>query len=126
MSRYVLGIDQGTTGTFVCLMDEAGRAASTAYKTHQQIYPQANRVEQDPEELWRNACELMNRVIGEAKIKAEEIAGIGIANQGESLVMWDKQTGNAIYNVLVWQDARSQEYIDRLATDAEIAREVSQ
>lgn len=125
MGRYVLGIDQGTTGTFVCLMDESGQAISTGYKTHQQIYPQANWVEQDPEELWRNACVLINQVIVEAKIRAEEIAGIGIANQGESLVMWDRQTGKALYNVLVWQDTRTQEYTEQLACDIEIAKEVT-
>jgi glycerol kinase len=125
MTRYVLGIDQGTTGTFVGLMDEDGGIVRTAYKAHQQIYPQAGWVEQDAGELWQNACELINTVIVESRVSSGDIAGIGIANQGESVVMWDTQTGEPLYNVLVWQDSRTQAAVEQLATDGQVARDVA-
>src|SRR5947199_1840752 len=115
MKNLVLGIDQGTTGTYVCLMDASGVTVSKAYKAHPQIYPQPGWVEQDPLALWNNACELINQVVAGAKAR---IAGIGIANQGESVMMWDRLTGQPIYNVLVWQDTRTQEAIQRLAADS--------
>jgi glycerol kinase len=126
MTRYILGIDQGTTGTFVSLMNEAGDRIGQGDKAHRQMYPQAGWVEQDPDELWQNARDLINTVIRDAQIQASEIAGIGIANQGESVMMWDRQTGQPIYNVLVWQDTRTQEFIDQLATDQPLSQDVAQ
>jgi glycerol kinase len=126
MKQYVLGIDQGTTGTLVSLMNADGATVHSAYQTHQQFYPQSGWVEQDPEELWRNACKLINRVIDAAPVATAEIAGIGIANQGESVMLWDRQTGQPAYNVLVWQDTRTQAFIDQLAGDPHIAQEVVQ
>jgi glycerol kinase len=125
VSMYVLGIDQGTTGTFVGLMNDDGMTASKAYKTHGQIYPQPGWVEQDPLELWKNACELVNQVIGQGGIEAGEIVGIGIANQGESVMLWDKQSGKPVYNVLVWQDARTQAAVEVMAADRHAAQEVA-
>ncbi len=126
MTKYLLGIDQGTTGTFVSLMNQDGVTLSKGYKAHQQIYPQAGWVEQDADELWRNAVELINEVIRASQAQPAEIAGIGIANQGESVVMWDRQNGQPIYNVLVWQDTRTQPYIDQLAADVALSSEVAQ
>ncbi len=123
--RYVLCVDQGTTGTFVGLMDESGAILQHADKPHRQIYPAPGWVEQDPLELWRNACELINQVIEQAKIGASEIAGIGIANQGESVVLWDAQTGQPLYNVIVWQDTRTQEWIDWLTADETTAQDIA-
>ncbi|MEO8396140.1 MAG: FGGY family carbohydrate kinase, partial [Chloroflexota bacterium] len=126
MTKYVLGIDQGTTGTFVGLMNQDGATVSKGYKAHAQIYPQTDWVEQDADELWRNACELINQVIHDSQAQMGEIVGIGIANQGESVVMWDRHSGQPIYNVLVWQDTRTQDFVDQLAVDETVAREVSQ
>src|SRR5262245_46538216 len=125
MKDLVLGIDLGTTGTFVCLMNGAGVTVGKAYKAHRQFSPQPGWVEQDPLELWRNACELINQVIAEAHIPTGDIAGIGIANQGESVMMWDRQTGQPSYNVLVWQDTRTQESVERLAAHSQLAQEVA-
>src|SRR5664279_274913 len=125
MTRYVLSIDQGTTGTFVELVDQDGTVVSQAYKAHRQIDPQPGWIEHDPEELWRNACELINQVIQQAQVGISRIVGIGIANQGESVLMWDRETGKQVYNVLVWQDTRTQAFVDRLAADAHVAQEVS-
>ena len=126
MTKYILAIDQGTTGTFVGLMNQDGVTVSKGYKAHAQIYPQTDWVEQDADELWRNACELINQVMRESRVQAGEIAGIGIANQGESVVMWDRQSGQPIYHVLVWQDTRTQAFVDQLAADEGVARQVSQ
>src|SRR5688572_16521975 len=107
MTQYVLSIDQGTTGTFVGLVNQEGSTVSKGYKTHRQIDPQPGWIEQDPEELWCNARELINQVIETAQVAVGQIAGIGIANQGESVLMWDRETGKPVYNVLVWQDTRT-------------------
>src|SRR5258708_3308949 len=125
MKKYVLSIDQGTTGTFVALMNQNGETVSKAYKAHSQINPQPDWIEQDPEELWRNACELINQVVREAHAQVGEIAGMGIANQGESVLMWNRQTGQPVYNVLVWQDTRTQAFVEALAADDHVAQEVS-
>jgi glycerol kinase len=124
MNRYTLGLDQGTTGTFAGLMNAEGVLVSSAYLAHQQQYPQPGWVEQDPNELWRNTCHLLNRVIDEAKIPACEIYGLGIANQGESILLWDRETGEPLSPVIVWQDTRTQSEIDRLAANAEIVQQV--
>ncbi len=125
MSRYALCVDQGTTGTFVGLLDESGTITHYADRPHRQIYPAPGWVEQDPLELWHNALDLMNQVVAQAKISTNEIAGVGIANQGESVVLWDAQTGQPLSNVIVWQDTRTQARIDWLAQDAATARDVA-
>ncbi len=125
MKHFVLGIDQGTTGTFVGLMNADGELVASADQPHCQIYPRPGWVEQDPLELVRNVFALVNRVMSTSGVTAVEIAGIGIANQGESIVMWDRRTGQPLYNVVVWQDARSQAAIEAMAAIPEIAQEVA-
>ena len=118
---YVIGIDQGTTGTFVGLMNTDGEFVAHAYKPHKQIHPNPGWVEHDPMELWNNIVALVNAVIEEVGVPAEQIAGLGIANQGESVVMWDAATGDPLYNVIVWQDTRTQSAITPLMGDAATA-----
>ncbi len=125
MTKYVLSVDQGTSGTFVGLVDRDGVVVSSGYKSHHQFYPQPGWIEQDPDELWRNACDLINQVMREGGVQADSIAGIGIANQGESVVMWDRHSGQALYNVLVWQDTRTQAAVDQLAANEGSAAEVA-
>ena len=125
MTQYVLSVDQGTSGTFVGLVDQAGVVVSSGYKSHHQFYPQSGWVEQDPLELWSNACELINRVMRERGVLSESIAGIGLANQGESVVIWDRQSGQPLSSVLVWQDTRTQAQVDQLAVDEGKAAEVA-
>ncbi|MBK9123621.1 MAG: glycerol kinase GlpK [Chloroflexi bacterium] len=122
--KFILGIDQGTTGTFVGLMDEAGSFAANSYRTHRQIYPRPGYIEHDPVELWRNVVDQVNEVMTRAGVGSGAIAGIGIANQGESVVLWDAATGTPLYNVIVWQDTRTQESLAPLAADVDIARYV--
>ncbi len=125
MTRYVLSIDQGTSGTFVGLVNQDGVVVSSGYKAHHQFYPQPGWVEQDPNELWRNACQLINRVMREVGVQADAIAGVGIANQGESVVIWERQSGQPLHNVLVWQDTRTQAAVDQLAANENTAAEVA-
>ena len=119
MKHYIIGIDQGTTGTIVALMNVEGDILASAYRTHQQIHPHAGWMEHDPIEIWQNVCDLIHEVLDEPYIKAGEIAGLGIANQGESVMMWDKQTGEPLYNILVWQDTRTEVAIKALVADNE-------
>jgi len=124
MTRFIIGLDQGTTGSFAALVDDAGSRVSSAYRTHTQFYPHSGWVEQDPIELWQHACDLLNQVMHEAGVDARDIAGIGLANQGESIVMWDRQTGEPLSRVLVWQDTRTQSLIEQLAENPETGAEV--
>jgi glycerol kinase len=125
MRNFVLSIDQGTTGTFVGLMNQDGIMVRSGYKVHRQINPQPGWIEQDPAELWHNACVLINQVIEQSSIEIGQIAGIGIANQGESILMWDRETGEPVYNVLVWQDTRTQAFVDGLSANEQVSLEVS-
>lgn len=124
MKRYVIGLDQGTTGSFAALIDSDGEIIGSAYKSHRQFRPQPGWVEQDPDELWRNACALVNQVVVESGVSADAIAGIGLANQGESVVMWNLETGEALYPVVVWQDTRTQTAVEALADDEPTASEI--
>lgn len=124
MKDFVIGIDQGTTGTYVGLMDSQGDIVRHAYRAHEQIHPRPDHVEHDPEEIWTNVCLLLNQVIEAAPAGAERIAGIGIANQGESVVLWDAHTGHALSNIIVWQDTRTQASMDAAAADAAVSAEI--
>ena len=124
MKSYVIGLDQGTTGSLACLMNRDGEIVRSAYQAHPPTYPQPGWVEQDPDELWCVARDLLNRVMHEAGVGADEIAGIGLDNQGESVLLWDRQTGEALSRVLVWQDARTQAAVDALAANPDTAAEV--
>ncbi len=124
MSEFVIGIDQGTTGTFVGLMDPEGRIVHHAYREHKQHYPGPGKVEHDPNEIWNNVCALFNQVVEQSGIGSEQIAGIGIANQGESVVIWDGRTGRPLSNIIVWQDTRTQKSMNVIRADEGTAREI--
>jgi glycerol kinase len=109
-SPYILAIDQGTTSTRAILFDAAGRARSTAQIELTQHYPQPGWVEHDPEEIWRSVVATCR----EAAAAADgPIAAIGIANQRETTVLWDRATGAAVHNAIVWQDRRTAELCER-------------
>lgn len=114
MSKYIAAIDQGTTSTRCILFDRKGNIVSTSQKEHQQIYPRPGWVEHDPEEIRENTLE----VIAVARIKVSaavsDIAAIGITNQRETTVVWNKRTGKPYYNALVWQDTRTEDYVTEL------------
>ena len=114
MSRYIAAIDQGTTSTRCILFSREGPAVS-AQREHQQIFPRPGWVEHDPMELWRRTEQCINAALTLAQAKPGDIAAIGIANQRETIVAWDKKTGTPLCNAIVWQDTRTKEICDQLA-----------
>jgi len=114
MPRYVLAIDQGTTGSTVMVFDERGSVRSRAYSEFRQHYPKPAWVEHDPEEIWTVTHALVGKALAAAKIKASALAGIGITNQRETTVVWDRKTGKPIHRAIVWQDRRTASVCDKL------------
>ncbi|MEO8821692.1 MAG: glycerol kinase GlpK [Ginsengibacter sp.] len=114
MKKYILTLDQGTTSSRAIIFNENGKIISLAQKEFKQIYPQPGWVEHDPMEIWSSQASVITEAVLKEKIKPEEIAAIGITNQRETTVVWDKQTGKLIYNAIVWQDRRTAAQCDAL------------
>ncbi len=106
MANYIGSIDQGTTSTRFCVFDAAGKIFAVAQKEHEQIYPQPGWVEHDPEEIWRATQEVIAQALQQGKLGASDLAAIGITNQRETTVLWNRKTGKPVANALVWQDTR--------------------
>ena len=114
MSKYILALDQGTTSSRAILFDHAQNIVGIAQKEFTQFYPRQGWVEHDPQEIYSSQFAVMMEVIAQTGIEPSEIAGIGITNQRETTVVWDKRTGRAIYNAIVWQCRRTADIIDRV------------
>jgi glycerol kinase len=114
MSKYLLAIDQGTTGSTVLLLDPAGQCVGRAYSEFRQIYPQPGWVEHDPDEIWKVTVKVIQQALTDAGIQAGEIAGIGITNQRETTVLWERGSGKPIHNAIVWQCRRTAPICDEL------------
>jgi glycerol kinase len=117
MQTYILSLDQGTTSSRAILFDHSGQIVKSAQKEFTQIYPKAGWVEHDPIEIWATQSGVMREVIESAGIKADQIAAIGITNQRETTVVWDKNTGAPVYNAIVWQCRRTSSICDQLKQD---------
>jgi glycerol kinase len=117
MSKYIGAIDQGTTSTRFIVFDAAGKVAGCAQKEHKQIYPQPGWVEHDAEEIWARTQEVMAEAMVEARLKAGDLAAIGITNQRETTVVWNKKTGKPLHNAIVWQDMRVAEEVSKFAKE---------
>src|SRR5258707_1905822 len=117
MKGYVAAIDQGTTSTRFIVFDAGGRIVSVAQKEHQQIYPQPGWVEHDPGQIIRNTNEVAAEALRSAGISAGELAAVGITNQRETTMIWEKKTGQAIANAIVWQDTRVADEVSRYASN---------
>src|SRR5690625_4621222 len=117
MPDYVLAIDQGTTRTRAIIFDHGGQIVDTGQIEHEQILPKAGWVEHDAMEIWRNTREVTGRALTRANINSRDLAAIGITNQRETAVVWDKNTGEPVYNAIVWQDTRTQAIADELGGD---------
>ena len=115
--RYVLAIDQGTTSTRAILFDHAGEPVATGQREHRQIFPRAGWVEHDAAEIRDNTGAVVAEALSLATATAADVAAIGITNQRETAVIWDRATGEPIANAIVWQDTRTQDLIDALAAD---------
>jgi glycerol kinase len=107
MSRYIASLDQGTTSTRCILFDQTGTPISSAQREHKQIFPQPGWVEHDPLEIWARTEGMLAEAIARAQLTPSNIAAIGITNQRETTVLWDKATGKPIHNAIVWQDTRT-------------------
>ena len=114
MSSYILSLDQGTTSSRAILFDHDGVVLASSQREHQQIFPQAGWVEHDPMEIWVNVREVMGEALSRAQITRHDVAGMGITNQRETTIIWNRATGLPIYNALVWQDTRTQDIVDRM------------
>ncbi|MCS5488117.1 glycerol kinase GlpK, partial [Curtobacterium flaccumfaciens pv. beticola] len=115
MADYIVAIDQGTTSTRAIVFDHSGSIVSVGQKEHEQIFPRAGWVEHDPAEIWDNTREVIGQALSRADITRHDVAAVGITNQRETAVVWDKTTGKAVYNAIVWQDTRTQAIVDKLA-----------
>ncbi|MDO8525828.1 MAG: glycerol kinase GlpK [Candidatus Omnitrophota bacterium] len=105
--KYILSIDQGTTGSRAYLFDKPGRIVSSAYKEFRQIYPREGWVEHDPDEIWRSVEYVVKQALSRKRIKPSDIVAIGITNQRETTILWDRKTGKPVYNAIVWQCRRT-------------------
>lgn len=117
MKKYVMALDQGTTSSRCILFDKKGNIYSVAQKEFEQIYPKPGWVEHDPMEIWASQLSVATEAISKIGASADEIASIGITNQRETTVVWNRETGMPIYNAIVWQCRRTAERIDQLKED---------
>jgi glycerol kinase len=113
-ARYILALDQGTTSSRAIIFDHDGSAVAVAQKEFAQIYPQPGWVEHDPLEIWATQSEMAIEVLAKAELRADAIAAVGVTNQRETTVIWERATGRPIYNAIVWQDRRTADECSRL------------
>jgi len=117
-NRYIASIDQGTASSRCLLFDERGRIVSVAQKEHRQIFPKPGWVEHDPVEIWQNVLEVVQEALAKGQFGVADIVAVGIANQRETTVVWDRATGEPVQNAINWQDIRTDHLIHELASDA--------
>lgn len=115
MQEFILALDQGTTSSRAILFNKAGEIENVAQKEFTQIFPQSGWVEHDPQEIWSTQLAVLTEVIAMANIKLESIRGIGITNQRETTIVWNRKTGMPIYNAIVWQDRRTADHCKAIA-----------
>src|SRR5918997_1370769 len=117
MAQYAAAIDQGTTSTRCMIFDHGGQVVSVSQKEHEQIYPKPGWVEHDPKEVWQRTQEVMAEALDAAGASAGDISGIGITNQRETTVVWDRTTGEPVANAIVWQDTRTDKLVDEYSRE---------
>jgi glycerol kinase len=117
MVKYVAAIDQGTTSTRCMIFDHSGLVISSAQKEHKQIYPQPGWVEHNPMEIWERTQEVVRDAVAKAEAQPGDIAAVGITDQRETTLVWNRTTGKPYYNAIVWQDTRTKGICDELAAD---------
>ena len=115
--KYVLAIDQGTTSSRAIVFDHSGQIVATGQKEHEQIFPRAGWVEHNPVEVWDNVRAVVAEALSTASLNASDIHAVGITNQRETTVVWDKTTGEPVYNAIVWQDTRTAKIVEDLGGD---------
>src|SRR6266542_3681297 len=115
MAQYAAAVDQGTTSTRFMVFDHGGQVVSVDQKEHEQIYPKPGWVEHDPMEIWQRTQEVVRA--GLDKVQASDIAAVGVTNQRETTVVWDRSTGQPVHNAIVWQDTRTDQICNELSAD---------
>ena len=120
MKEYIIALDQGTTSSRAILFNKKGEIVNIAQKEFQQIYPKSGWVEHDPQEIWSSQLAVLTEALAKSKTKLESIKGIGITNQRETTVVWNRRTGEPIYNAIVWQDRRTADYCAKLIKDGHL------
>jgi glycerol kinase len=117
MAKYAAAVDQGTTSTRFMIFNHSGQVVSVHQLEHEQIYPQAGWVEHDPLEIWARTQDVIKGAMQKANVSADDLVAIGVTNQRETTVVWNKNTGKPYYNAIVWQDTRTDKICDMLAED---------
>ena len=120
MKEYIVALDQGTTSSRAILFNKKGEIVNIAQKEFQQIYPKSGWVEHDPQEIWSSQMAVFTEALAKSKTRLESIKGIGITNQRETTVVWNRRTGEPIYNAIVWQDRRTADYCAKLIKDGHL------
>jgi len=115
--QYILALDQGTTSSRAILFDRKGRATAVAQQEFEQLYPEPGWVEHRPPDIWSSQLNAAHVVLREADVKADQIAAIGITNQRETTIVWDRETGEPIHNAIVWQCRRTAADCDRMRSE---------
>ncbi|AYF98456.1 glycerol kinase GlpK [Protaetiibacter intestinalis] len=124
--RHIVAIDHGTTSTRAIVFDDRGRIVSSGQREHRQYFPKPGWVEHDATEIWRNTRLVIGEALGDAEITRHDVAAIGITNQRETAIVWDRATGKPIHRAIVWQDTRTQPAVDALAAEGGIRRFAAQ
>ena len=107
MTEFLIAIDQGTSSSRTIVFDRAARKVASAQQEFPQIYPQPGWVEHDPEAIWKSVLDVTRNAVNESGVAASDVAGLGITNQRETTLVWDRDTGRPLYNAIVWQDRRT-------------------
>ncbi len=117
MAEYIAAIDQGTTSCRCILFDHGGNIVSAGQKEHRQIYPQPGWVEHDPFEIWTHTGEVIQEALEKRNVSPKDVVAIGVTNQRETTIVWEKSTGKPVYNAIVWQDTRTDGICNELIKD---------
>jgi glycerol kinase len=117
MADYVGALDQGTTSTRFMIFDHSGQVVGVDQKEHEQIYPKPGWVEHDPMEIWERSQSVIRAALDSKNLKATDLAAVGVTNQRETTVVWEKSTGKPVYNAIVWQDTRTDKYVNEFSKD---------
>jgi glycerol kinase len=107
MAKYAVALDQGTTSSRAMVFNHEGQVEAVSQKEHEQIYPKPGWVEHDPKEIWDRCQEVIDEAVEKAGASKDDIAALGITNQRETAVVWDRNTGEPVMNAIVWQDTRT-------------------
>ena len=117
MGKYIMALDQGTTSSRCILFDKKGNMCSVAQKEYKQYYPKPGWVEHDPKEIWSSQISVATEAMSKIGVDAEDIHAIGITNQRETTIVWDKKTGEPVYPAIVWQCRRTADMIEKMEKD---------